>query len=104
MSLIDLFDRYRNRSGFSPAQKQAALKLENAMKVQGLPEGFSSEGVHIRRERPPGHAVFISNRADQMCMLNADCLEIYIVCPKCGNGGFKSAQIHSSRCDELLGA
>ena len=103
MPLIDLLDAYRSRSNFSSAQRQAAEKLEKAMKSQGLPEGFSREGVHIRRERPPGKAVFISNKSDQMCMLNGDRLEIFIICPKCGNGGFKSAPVHSSRCDQLLG-
>jgi len=103
MSLIDLLDPDRNRSKFTSAQKQTAVKLENAMKTQGLPDGFAKQDVHIRREQPPGQAVFISNRANQMCMLNSEGrLEMYYICPKCGNGGFKSAPRHSSRCDEFL--
>jgi hypothetical protein len=71
------------------------------MAQQGLPAGFSSEGVHLRREKL-SEIVYVSNKEQQMCRLNEGRLEIYYRCPKCANEGFKNTLAHSSRCDEIL--
>ena len=51
---------------------------------------------------PESGRVFISNKLDQICMLNQGHLEIYYFCPKCKNGGFKDTIQHASRCDAIL--
>lgn len=101
MSLTYLIDPDRDPSKFNSAQRQAANKLNQAMKAQALPGDFSTVDVHIRRDKDSG-MVFVSNKAKQMYMLNDGTLELYHVCPKCGNNGFKNTMRHSSRCDENL--
>lgn len=101
MSLIAKADPERDESKFNLGQQREATRLRKAIKEQDLPDGFSSNGLHIRQEKL-SHKVFISNSANQMCMLNEGKLEIYYQCPKCGNQGFKSTIVHSSRCDAIL--
>jgi hypothetical protein len=96
-------DPERDQSKFTSSQRQEASKLKEAWEKQGLPDKFSKEGVHIRREKS-GKKVFISNKEDQICMLNEGRLEIYITCPKCKNMGFKDTIIHSQRCVETFGS
>jgi hypothetical protein len=98
MSLQEIADPLRNGKRFNSAQKNMAARLENAIKKQGLPEGFKNKDVHIRKEKN-GPLVFISNADDQMCGLNDDKLELYIVCPKCKNIGFKNRLTHTFGCD-----
>ena len=101
VNLNYLIDPEQDPSKFNSAQQQEATKLRQAMKTQGLPDRFSAEDVHIRRDKQSGY-VFISNKAKQMCMLNDGKIEIYYQCPKCGNSGFKNTLRHSSRCSEIL--
>ncbi|MDP2207824.1 MAG: hypothetical protein Q8K98_03485 [Bacteroidota bacterium] len=101
MSLINLIDPDRDRSKFTSKQNSQAMKLEQAMRVQELPTGFSPDDVHIRRE-PKSGMVYISNKAQQMCMLNECRLEIYYRCPKCRNDGFKNTLYHGPKCDEII--
>jgi hypothetical protein len=65
-------------------QNQEACKLEEAIKNQGLPDGFNKDGVDIRQEKI-SKAVYISNSSQQMCRLHDGELEIYYRCPKCKN-------------------
>jgi hypothetical protein len=101
MSLVNMADPERDQSKFTSSQRQEASKLKEAWEKQGLPDKFSKEGVHIRREKS-SKKVFISNKEDQICMLNEGRLEIYITCPKCKNMGFKNTIVHTPRCDEII--
>jgi len=101
-SLLDLIDPDRDVSRFTSYQQNLAIRLQLAINKQGLPEGFSKTGVHIRREKLSG-MVYVSNKEEQMCMLNNDKLEMYYRCPKCKNEGFKNTIRHSSRCDFIVG-
>jgi hypothetical protein len=99
MSLITVAFPERDRRKFTPRQQQDAQKIERAIKVQGFPQGFSSEGYDIAREPKSDGCVFIINNAKQVYMLNADNkLELYTRC-KCGADGFLSALKHGPRCE-----
>jgi len=101
MSLINSIDPERNEAKFNLGQQRIANQLREAMKKQELPQGFSKDGLHIRQEKLSG-MVYISNNAKQMCRLNEGILDMYYICPKCGNDGFKNTIRHSSRCDEII--
>ena len=99
MSLRLIVESDQNPKNFNSFEKQQLEKLEKAKKSQGLPDGFSSIGVVIRRDKL-SHQIFYSNTKKQMCMLHGDRLEIYYECPKCHQMGFQDAISHSPRCDE----
>ncbi|MBI4546387.1 MAG: hypothetical protein HY707_00280 [Ignavibacteriae bacterium] len=98
MALLDIVDPDRDRSKFTLAQQRQAIKVEQAWRKRGLPEGFVDDGdVHIRRE-PGSGVVYISNKAQQMAMLNEGRIELYWQCPGCRNEGFKNTLIHTLGC------
>ena len=100
ISLLDLIDPDRIRSKFNSAERHLADKLERVWKTQGLPQGFSPEGAHIRRDSHSTKPfVYVRNKSSQMCMLNKDRLEIYYQCPECHNEGFKGSLPHSPKCN-----
>lgn len=102
MSLIAIAFPERDRRKFTLKQEQEAQKIERAIKEQGFPQGFSSEGFDIGREPKSDGCVFVINKAQQVCMLNADNkLELYTRC-KCGADGFQSALKHGPRCETTL--
>lgn len=99
--MIRKIDPDRDERKFTSGEMQQSGILKKAIKEQGLPDGFATKDVHVRREKL-SHTIYISNAAQQMCMLNEGTLAIYYRCQKCGNEGFKNTLGHSPRCDEIL--
>jgi hypothetical protein len=101
MALRYIVEPDQDPKDFTSFERQEVKKLEQALKSQGSPEGFSPQGLEIRRDKL-SHTVYYSNDKGQMCMLNEGRLEIYYCCPKCRQMGFKNTIAHSSRCNEII--
>jgi len=77
-----------NLVDFGYRELKMLQQLLKAMEEQGLPDGFSREGVHAMFNRNSGW-VFLTNEDYQTAMLNGDKLEVWHHCPDCGCGGFE---------------
>ena len=96
--LIDGWDGLESdRSKFKTKQKKEAKKLEEAVKVQGLPKEFHDVDTKIVWDKNSGF-VFFLNADSQKCTLNEDNLEMWNCCNLCGEEDFISNLVHKEGC------
>jgi len=88
-----------NLEDYRYTELEELISILTAMKENGLPDGFSSEGVRPHFNQLSG-SVYLVNDDFQVCLVDDDMkLHIYYECDACGQGGFrKDLEVSEDEC------